>query len=240
MDVPANRGSAAEVSYSAVASGLGRRIVDGDLAAGQVLTLEMIQAEHDVSRTVAREAMRLLESLGLLVSRRRVGLTVQPAPAWNVYDARVISWRLEGRGRDAQLASLTELRVAVEPAAAAAAAAHASRAERAELLTTARRLRTLGEQGDLEEFMDVDVSYHSTVLTASGNEMFAALSPVVAVVLRGRTRLGLMPDRPVPQALALHEQVARAVADHDPGGAESAMRRLLVEVRGAVGRPEQA
>jgi NAD(P)-dependent dehydrogenase (short-subunit alcohol dehydrogenase family) len=41
--------------------------------------------------------------------------------------------------------------------------------------------------------------------------MFAALTDVVAVVLRGRTTLGLMPHKPVAKALDLHEEVARAV-----------------------------
>jgi DNA-binding FadR family transcriptional regulator len=99
---------------------IGRQITGGELPVGHVLTLDQIQHRFEVSRTVARETMRLLESLGLVTSRRRVGITVQPQSSWNVFDPRVIWWRLSGPHRDAQLRTLTELRIAVEPLAAGA------------------------------------------------------------------------------------------------------------------------
>ena len=57
---------------------LGAGIVSGDLAPGQVLTLDGVSAEYGVSRSVAREAIRVLESMGMVASRRRVGITIQP------------------------------------------------------------------------------------------------------------------------------------------------------------------
>lgn len=179
--------------HNSVLDTIGRQITDGELPAGHVLTLERIQQRFGVSRTVARETMRLLESIGLVVSRRRVGITVQPPSSWQVFDPRVIWWRLSGQGRDAQLRSLTELRIAVEPLAAGAAARGASAAERRRAVELAAAMRKTGEAGELEEFLELDIAFHALLLGASGNEMFAALIDVVAVVLRGRTTLGLMP-----------------------------------------------
>lgn len=220
--------------HSSVLDTLGLQITSGELAAGDVLNLEGIQRRFGVSRTVARETMRLLESLGLVASRRRVGITVQPSASWQVYDPRVIWWRLSGPGRDAQLRSLTELRIAIEPLAAARTARSASAAQRARLLELAGRLRTEGEAGDLEVFLESDIAFHTLLLEASGNEMFGALTDVVAVVLRGRTTLGLMPHKPVAKALDLHEAVAETVAAGRADAAEDAMRELLTEVRDAV------
>ena len=62
------------------------RIAAGTLAVGQVLTLDICQ-EYAV-RSVAREAIRVLESMGLVASRRRVGITIQPRHKWNVFDPR--------------------------------------------------------------------------------------------------------------------------------------------------------
>lgn len=213
---------------------LGMEIASGELPAGHVLNLDGIQERFGVSRTVARETMRILESMGLVQSRRRVGITVRPIEDWNVFDPKVIWWRLSGPGRGAQLRTLTEMRIAVEPLAAGAAARSATVAQRSRIVELGSILRRLGEAGELTEFMERDVEFHAMLLQASGNEMFGALSDVVAVVLRGRTQLGLMPHKPVPEALDLHEAVAHAVATGRSAAAEQAMRELLVEVRTAM------
>ncbi|MER7117031.1 FCD domain-containing protein [Saccharomonospora azurea] len=224
----------ADVLHNTVLDTMGSDITSGVLASGDVLTLDRIQERFGVSRTVARESMRVLESMGLVRSRRRVGITVQPRSSWNVFDPRVIWWRLSGPGRDEQLRSLTELRIAVEPLAAAAAARSASASERARVVELAAEMRRLGEAGRLDVFMERDVAFHTLLLRASGNEMFGALADVVAVVLRGRTHLGLMPQQPVPEALDLHEHVAASVARGQPNAAEAAMTELLAEVRDAM------
>ncbi len=213
---------------------LGMEIAAGELPTGHVLTLDGLQERFGVSRTVAREAMRILESMGLVQSRRRVGITVRPIADWNVFDPRVIWWRLSGPARGDQLRSLTELRIAVEPLAAGAAARSATAAQRARVVELATLLRTLGEAADLTEFMERDVEFHELLLQASGNEMFGALADVVAAVLRGRTQLGLTPHKPVPEAMDLHDAVASAIADGRSAEAEAAMRALLVEVRTAM------
>ncbi|TWH19076.1 DNA-binding FadR family transcriptional regulator [Prauserella rugosa] len=223
-----------ESRHGTVLDAIGREITAGELAAGDTLTLEGIQGRFGVSRTVARETMRILESMGLVSSRRRIGITVREVTAWNVFDPRVIWWRLAGSGRDAQLRSLTELRIAVEPLAAGAAARNAADQQRARIVELGGEMRRLGEAGLLEEFLDVDIAFHTLLLEASGNEMFTALADVVAVVLRGRTQLGLMPHHPVPEALEAHEGVAAAVAAGRERDAEDAMRDLLGEVRDAM------
>ncbi|MFD1717712.1 FadR/GntR family transcriptional regulator [Georgenia deserti] len=216
-----------------VADTLGRRVAGGELPAGSVVNLAGLEKEFGVSRTVAREAMRLLESLGMVEARRRVGLIVADASRWNVLSPQVIEWRLAGPGRDAQLRSLLDLRVAVEPTAARSAAVHASGAERRHLVELADRLHTLGERGlgQSEEYLRTDVEFHQTMLRASGNEMLAALDQVVKAVMVGRTRLGLSPDVPVAEVLDHHRTTARAIEEHMPEAAEIYSRLLVARVR---------
>src|SRR5438445_1654204 len=94
---------------------IGGAIASGQLAPGRRLTLEELQLEFGVSRTVARDTMRALETMNLVTSRRRVGIVVQDPARWNVYDPQLVRWRLRSPRRDEQYASLTELRIAVEP-----------------------------------------------------------------------------------------------------------------------------
>ena len=225
---------AAQVLHSEVLDALTREIVGGELQSGAVLTLERIQQRFAVSRTVARECMRMLEQLQLVTSRRRVGIVVRPREDWDVLSPRVIRCRLDGSARADQLRSLSELRRAVEPVAAASAARLATPVERARVLELGLGLRQLGEAGRLEEFLERDIAFHGMLLRASHNEMFAALTDAIAEVLAGRTRHGLMPLQPEPEALDAHEAVARAVHDGDSAAAEHWMGILMAELRGAM------
>ncbi|WP_344680570.1 FadR/GntR family transcriptional regulator [Saccharopolyspora taberi] len=217
---------------------LGPAIAGGEYRPGDVLTLERIEQQFGVSRTVAREAVRVLESIQLVVTRPRTGVTVTPTERWNVFDPQLIRWRLAGRGRDAQLRSLTALRAAVEPAAAAQAAVNATDDQRARLAEVGRRLDATGRAGELDKFLDLDIEFHGLVLLASGNEMFAGLSDVVAEVLTGRTVHHLMPPTPEEKALRLHALVASSIAAGDAEVAEVAMRGIVAEVVAAVADPE--
>lgn len=220
--------------HQGVTRELGIEIIDGDWQVGQARTLEEIQHRFSVSRTVARESARQLDALGLVRTRRRHGLVAQDPSCWNVLDSALIDLRLHSSKREEQLRSLTQLRLAVEPAAAEGAARYPDVHERAKLLPLASEMRRLGEAGELDDFLQVDIAFHRIVLSLSGNELFAALSDVVAVVLSGRTELGLMPHNPRPEALAGHEAVAEAIFRGDPEGSRAAMQEILDEVRTAV------
>ncbi|MFE2727662.1 FadR/GntR family transcriptional regulator [Kitasatospora sp. NPDC059327] len=205
---------------------LGPAIASGEIPEGAVLRAEELEQRYGVSRTVVREAVRILEGMRLVASRRRVGITVQPKSDWDVFDPLVIRWRLAGADRPAQLRSLGSLRVAVEPAAAALAARHASDDERRELLTLAGELTMTARAADLAAFLRHDIAFHATVLKASGNEMFAHLGDTVGAVLTGRTEYHLMPHQPEPYAIRLHREVAEAICAGDAAHAERAMRTI--------------
>ncbi|MEX0429652.1 FadR/GntR family transcriptional regulator [Nocardioides sp. DS6] len=213
---------------------LGEEIASGRLAVGAVLTLESITTSYDVSRSVAREAIRVLESMGLVASRRRVGITVQPRQAWNVFDPRLIRWRLEAGDRSDQLVSLSELRRGFEPVAAGLAAQRATPDHSRALAAAVAEMEITGRQGDLEAYLVADQQFHRTLLDASGNEMMRALASVTSEVLVGRTHHQLMPRTPNPEAIALHDEVARAVRRGDAAAAEAAMRSIIDEASAAL------
>ena len=232
-------GSQSTGQHASVLSALGARIASGQLEVGRVLNLEGICTEYAVSRSVAREAIRVLESMGLVASRRRVGITIQPRHRWNVFDPRVIRWRLDEGDRTEQLLSLSELRRGIEPVAAALAAQRANGHHCRILAAAVSDMVVHGREGDLDAYLLADTIFHRTLLEASGNEMLRALDGVVEEVLSGRTHHGMMPRRPNPEAIALHDEVARAVRLGDAPTAERAMRAIIEEAAAAL-RDEQA
>ncbi|WP_314308079.1 FCD domain-containing protein [Actinomyces johnsonii] len=217
-----------------VLDSLGRAIVTGEMAPGQSLTLETLQSRYGVSRTLARDCVHTLESIGIVASRRRVGIVVQPREHWSALAPELVRWQLEADPHGPKLGALTELRAAIEPVAAAAAARRATEEQRSGLLALAAAIRAKGATGNVASYLDDDIAFHSLVLEASHNDTFKALTGIVAEVLSGRARLTGRVQVPQPEALELHERVAGAIAAGDAAAAESSMRDLVAEVRGAL------
>lgn len=207
---------------------LGRLICAGELAPGSSLTLEAIEQRCGISRSVARETVRVLEAMRLVAARRRIGIVVLPEPEWNLFDPQVIRWRLDSPDRAAQLASMVELRAAVEPEAARLAATRASSEQVSELIALSGQLWAAGEQNDHDRFLALDVQFHARILDLSGNAMFSRLDGLVGQLLVSRTEHGLVPDRPSADALQRHVDVVGAIQRRDPDAAFTLMRSILV------------
>lgn len=226
----------AVASHAHIVETLGRRIAGGDLEPGSGMTVADLEAEFSASRTVVREAVRVLEAHGLLSSRRRVGLVVRPRAEWDSLDATVIEWTLDGPRRRDLLIELTELRVAVEPVAARLAAERGNDDDRALLLRWAQRLSDLGAagHGDSPEYLDADIAYHSLLLSAGGNPLFANLASPITEILRGRALRGLTPGIPRVGTLEAHLATARAISARDGAAAEASAREHLTLVSGEM------
>jgi DNA-binding FadR family transcriptional regulator len=220
--------------YDRVLDALGTTIVAGGHAAGDVLLLDELVVSYSASRPVIREVVRVLESMRLVHARRRVGVVVLERHQWNLFDPRVIRWRLACGDRVAQLRSLTDLRGGVEPLAAYLAATAASPDHCARLVAAVMGMSATGRAGDLQAYLQHDIDFHRTLLEASGNEMFASLADVVEAVLTGRTVHHLMPSEPKTEAIALHRQVADCIHAGDGEGARQAMMAILEEAATAI------
>lgn len=209
---------------------LGKDIVDGTLPAGHVVTTQQLEVDLGVSHTVMREAVRILQTLGMVNSVQRVGVRVLPADGWNYFDPLVIKWRLAGDSSVAQLRSLNELRAAIEPKAASLAASHGPDEMCASLLRLAGELRAVVRAGDYRRFVEVDVEFHAMLLAASGNEMFALLRNVLGETVSGRSELGLMPSLPDEKSLQLHVDLADAIQGRRPEDARTISEQLVCAI----------
>lgn len=235
--MPASREKSSQTLLSSVLDTLGMEIVSGAQPPGHTFTLHDISERFGISRTVAREAMRALEQLGLVSSSRRVGLKVLPLGEWDVFDHSVISWRLHSDNqREAQIASLRELRDAIEPAAARTAAANATEEEAGKLQELAKTIVDLAAEGagNSDEFLEADTTFHAMVLEASRNEMFARLAAPIIDMMQGRTTYGMLPDQMSMDTMRLHIDLADAIARGDGPTAEETSRRLLTGVNDFV------
>lgn len=220
--------------HHSVLTRIGADLTSGRLSAGDVFSMEQIEARYGVSRTVVREVIKVLESIGVATSRRRVGVTIQPESAWESLSPVIIHWRLEGPQRVAQLREVSELRRGVEPQAAWLAAQRATPEQIERLRTAAAGMAQTGPKGELRAYLEHDIVFHRTLLEASGNALLAGFAPFVAEALTGRTDHDLMPDIPEQGAIDWHVEVAAAIADGHPELAEETTRRIVTEAQAAM------
>ncbi|MCO1574182.1 FCD domain-containing protein [Crossiella sp. SN42] len=209
-----------------VVQDIGSRIVGGQYAPGDVLSLPALREELDVSLTALREALKVLTGKGLVDARQKRGTFVRPRSAWNLLDADVIDWRIDGGDAERVLHDLADLRSVIEPAVARRAALRRTEADLAALDAALEAMASTGD--DAAAAAEADAAFHRALLTATGNELFARMDLLLEPGLRARDRLvhaHAGADDPVPS----HRAVLEAVREGDAPRAELAMLDLLAK-----------
>ncbi|MEU3030723.1 FadR/GntR family transcriptional regulator [Streptomyces incarnatus] len=221
---------------------LGQMIVSGDLGADRPLVPEEIGQRFEVSRTVVRESLRVLEAKGLVSARPNVGTRVRPVSDWNLLDPDIIEWRAFGPQRDDQRRELSELRWTIEPLAARLAAGHGREEVQQRLSDMVEIMSHAMAQGDALTYSRADTEFHALLIQVAGNRMLEHLSGIVGAALQvsGGPVTGC--DRPNDASLAQHARIVDALGTGDGGAAEAAMRQLLTahpEVERVVPAPRE-
>lgn len=212
--------------HGEIARNLGVKIISGAYKPGDLLDGEVAASEHlQVSRTVYREAMRILAAKGLVVSRPKVGTRVSPQSTWHLLDPDVLSWVFEFEPEQAFLNSLFELRRMVEPSAAALAAKRRSAADLAEMnraLTVMAEYTLATDAG-----RDADLAFHAAILRATGNVFLVSLISGVGAAITWTTafkqRTTPLPRDPVPE----HRRVYDAIVAGNDNAAYATMSNLI-------------
>src|SRR6476659_8056400 len=153
---------------------VGVSIVRGELEPGELLPEDGLVSEPSVSRTVVREAIKVLAGKGLVESRPKTGTRVRPRSDWNFLDPDVLSWRYAGGVSADDVRALFELRRAIEPMSAALAAQRATPAQIAEIHAALAEMEAVSDDGD--RFAKPDLVFHQTILRMTGNELIGSLA----------------------------------------------------------------
>jgi DNA-binding FadR family transcriptional regulator len=214
---------------------LGRAIVTGRYEDQPFPTEAQLAQAHGVSRSVTREAVKMLTAKGLLSARPRQGTIVQPPATWNLFDTDVLRWLLERKFSVDLLRHFNQLRVAIEPEAAALAARFGG-AEDLRGIDAGLARMLAAEQGN-DEPLEADIAFHVAILKASKNPFYAQFRDVVMTALRTSIRFtNRIKGRTA--SVADHGAVRDAIAAHDPEAARTAMRHLIGDVLSLIEQVE--
>src|SRR5690606_37664233 len=125
-----------------VTNKLGLAIVQGKYDGEQCFPTEAQLADQfEISRSVMREAVKMLTAKGLISSRPRHGIRLSPSSQWNLFDSDVLFWTMNSRPTLSLLKEFTQLRYAVEPEAVALATRNANKTSMDKIGNALERMR---------------------------------------------------------------------------------------------------
>ena len=205
---------------------IGSRIVNGAIRPGEVVPAD---GNLRASRTVVREAIKVLAAKGLVESRPKTGTRVRAPQSWNLLDPDVLAWQQEGTPQPVFLRKLTEVRLIVEPAAAELAAKRARGPELATLDAAFQEMQDAlaRKPADYEAFDKADIVFHRAILQACHNDVLEQMSAMVySALLVSFHATSRLPGR-ARHSLPQHRAILQAIHRQDPRRAGAAMRRLV-------------
>lgn len=205
---------------------IGRRIVAGHFRENDLIEDEnRLAKRYGVSKSVIREAVKLLSGKGLLEVRRGSGTRVRPRASWAFLDDDVMAWHLAVDAKPEFLRQLMDIRRMMEPRAAAWAAAHGTDAAIDAVRLAYERMEE--EMRSVEEFVVADALFHRAVLRAANNEILNAMEGVIFSAMISSIKLTNADPRENEESIPFHREVMEAIANHNPKLAEEKMSRLL-------------
>lgn len=214
--------------HRTVVEEFGLRIVRGDYEPGTRIDVEALESELGVSKSVIREAMRVIREKGLIISWQKRGTFVTSRDEWKLLDTDVMMWRREAQRDDDQLLTdLSQLRDAIEPAAAALAASQRTEDDLERLDAAFESFARAGD--NVHQLARADLDFHLRILDATHNELFVRLDTVIIHALNARNRIQHHPGASWHDPVPDHRAVLEAIRQGSPQIADAAMRYALRE-----------
>ncbi|WP_430474409.1 FadR/GntR family transcriptional regulator [Thalassospira lucentensis] len=186
--------------------------------------------QHDVSRTVIREALATLKADGLVIAKHGVGFFVADPSRKPLSDSS--GFDLGNLKNVSSVLNVLELRIGVETEAAALAAQRRSPAQEAHIQECYERLKLALESEELDSAQP-DHAFHHAVAEATNNPIYVDfLDYIIDAALKQvfDTGYGANEARRLDKIdilLSEHREIVDAISDKDADRAYGAMREHL-------------
>ncbi len=167
--------------HGRVTRALALRVIEAERASSPVVfpnEAELCQ-QLGVSRSILREAIKVLADKGMLDVRPRAGTRSRPRAEWNLLDPDILGWQAELEPDACLLRDLCEVRLAIEPTASGFAALRAADSEIDEIHRCLERREARIGAAPPDEVADLDLRFHAAVVEASHNTLFRHLHAII-------------------------------------------------------------
>ena len=229
LDIPLKR----DKLYDQVANQIEKLIIEESFHPGDKLPSERnLAVQIGISRTVVREATRILNVRGLVKIKPGKGTFVQKLTPNDA--AAPISLFLKLQQSANTFLNLCEVRFTLETEIAGLAAEKATDKD-----ITAMEAAVQDMAGHVEnehEFVEYDLAFHSSVAEATQNDLYSILlAPITDLLLEFRlTAYSCDSQRSIEGGLTHHSRILNQIKKRDRKGAQSAMRDHLVQAQSLI------
>jgi DNA-binding FadR family transcriptional regulator len=228
---------------NALAGELVQRIVGGQYPPGSAMPSEPALCEsYSVSRTVVREAVKMLQEKGLVQVRRGSGTVVNSELVWNMLDELVLTAIITEDSGLVVLDDLVVTRRILESDMAHVAARYADEDVIKQLEQLVAAMDTLVD--DPAAYAVQDRAFHDTIMRTSGNRIArAVVRALESQVVNTARYMGEVRRDLCIASNQGHRNVYLRIAAHDPEGAAEAMFAHITDAwvvrRGGSGEPDR-
>jgi GntR family transcriptional repressor for pyruvate dehydrogenase complex len=217
-----------------VAGAIQSAISKGEIPPGARLPSENdMAADFNTGRGTVREALKSLESMGLIEIRTGSGTYVLEPPMNGGVLPERLKWLANRRDL---VVEMLEVREVLQGQAARGFAKHADEHARLVLQQSLDSLETAISRRDTDEISEADSRLHLAVSEHCGNSMLGQLCAYVEDIYRtsNRALVDLRSVNTSQRLLDEHREIVHAALRGDVDGAESAMRRHISNVTSAI------
>lgn len=198
-----------------------------DLRPGMRLASELdLCSQFGVSRTVLREALRMLSGRGLIRIEKGRGIFVSELSAETV--STPLQMYLQQHTGDLKYIDLIKARQLIEPPIAAEAALHHTPDDARQLQEDFDAMSSW--TGGNEELANLDLAFHQHIAIASGNSVVPLLiAPIHALMPQVKSSVHKVVEDAKYSAIEWHRRILDAILERDPEAARTNMEYHLVE-----------
>jgi len=215
--------------HAAVTRELALRILEADRRSERISfpNEAQLSAQLGVSRTVIREAMKVLVDKGMVEMRPRAGTSSTPRTSWKLLDPNILSWQAEMTPDCELLLQLCEVRLAIEPTASGFAAVRATQQELDEIARRLMMRQALPLNPSLETIVDMDWNFFNAVIVASHNPLLLSLNATIREPFRTTLLYTFSSATTIALALKAQKDLFKALHRKDPVAASKAAERAV-------------
>ncbi|MDR2095839.1 MAG: FadR family transcriptional regulator [Treponema sp.] len=219
--------------YEQIADTLEQAIIRSNSPLGKLPSEQELAKRFQVSRTVIREALKVLKERGLIQSRNGEGSYISKPNTDTISSAVNRLVRMDNISND----ELHSIRMILETQGVRLAAVRIQNDEIDHLGSVLSKMADI--ELPLRERIRLEMDFHVTIARSSGNSLLGMFVEVMTILLHEYMIKGISGSQGIKKTLAQHRKILEAVKKRDADGAEAALRAHLIASRKGVDQYEE-